>query len=192
MNKHQSTRLTALFAAVIVFAPALAQAHPGHAPGAGFMHGFAHPMTGLDHLLAMLAVGLWAAQLGGRATWLVPAAFVSVMTFGAGLGMSGVHLPLVEQGIIASVFVLGLLIATAARLPLAASAALVGVFALFHGFAHGAEMPVSASGLAYASGFALATVALHVIGFLAGRATRVEWVRWAGAAIAVAAIGLAW
>src|SRR3954453_14397289 len=121
MNKHHSIHLTALFAAALAFAPALAQAPPGHAPGAGFTHGFAHPMMGLDHLLAMLAVGLWSAQLGGRATWLVPAAFVSVMTFGGALGMRGVHLPLVEQGIIASVFVLGLLIAAAARLPLAAS-----------------------------------------------------------------------
>lgn len=192
MNKYQSTRLTTLFAAALAFVPAFAQAHPGHAAGAGFTHGFAHPMMGLDHLLAMLAVGLWAAQLGGRATWLVPAAFVSVMTAGAGLGMSGVHLPLVEQGIIASVLVLGLLIASAARLPLAASAALVGVFALFHGVAHGAEMPASASGLAYAAGFALATAALHAVGLLVAKSTRGEWVRLAGAAIAMMALGLIW
>jgi urease accessory protein len=147
-------------------------------------------MMGLDHLLAMVAVGLWAAQLGGRAAWLIPAAFVSVMTAGAGLGMSGVHLPLVEQGIIASVVVLGLLIATAARLPLVASAGLVGVFALFHGVAHGTEMPASASGFAYAAGFALATATLHAIGLLAAKATRVQWVRIAGAAIAVTAIAL--
>jgi urease accessory protein len=190
MNKHQSTRLTTLVAAAVAFAPALAQAHPGHAPGASFTHGFVHPMMGLDHLLAMLAVGLWAAQLGGRAAWLIPTAFVSVMTAGAGLGMSGVHLPLVEQGIIASVVVLGLLIATAARLPLAASAGLVGVFALFHGIAHGTEMPASASGFAYAAGFALATATLHAIGLLAAKSTRVEWVRFAGAAIAVTAIAL--
>jgi urease accessory protein len=98
----------------------------------------------------------------------------------------------VEQGIVASVFVLGLLIATAARLPLVASAALVGGFALFHGFAHGAEMPATASGLAYAAGFALTTASLHVLGLLAAKSTRVEWVRVAGAAIAVAALGLVW
>jgi urease accessory protein len=192
MNKHQSTRLTTLVAAAFAFAPALAQAHPGHAPGANFTHGFVHPMMGLDHVLAMVAVGLWAAQLGGRAAWLVPAAFVSVMTAGAGLGMSGVHLPFVEQGIFASVLVLGLLIATAARLPLAASAAIVGVFALFHGVAHGTEMPASVSGLAYAAGFALATAILHGVGLLVAKSTRVEWVRFAGAAIAVTALGLIW
>jgi urease accessory protein len=192
MNKHHSTRLTALFAAALAFAPALAQAHPGHGSGVGFTHGFAHPMMGLDHLLAMLAVGLWAAQLGGRAAWLVPAAFVSVMSAGSALGMSGANLPMVEQGIVASVLILGLLIATAARLPLGASAALVGVFALFHGLAHGTEMPASASGLAYAAGFAVATALLHAIGWLAAKSARVEWVRLAGAAIAVMAISLIW
>ena len=106
--------------------------------------------------------------------------------------MSGVHIPLGEQGIIASVLVLGLLIATAARLPLVASAGLVGVFALFHGVAHGTEMPASASGFAYAGGFALATAMLHLIGLLAAKSTRVEWVRFAGAAIAVMALGLVW
>jgi len=192
MNHYPSPRLTTLVATAIAFAPALAQAHPGHGPAANFTHGFAHPMMGLDHVLAMLAVGLWAAQLGGRASWLVPAAFVSVMTAGAGLGMSGVHIPLVEQGIIASVLVLGLLIATAARLPLVASAGLVGVFALFHGVAHGTEMPASASGFAYAGGFALATAMLHIVGLFAAKSTRVEWVRFAGAAIAVMALGLVW
>ena len=184
-----NTRSTALFATALALSPTLAHAHPGHA-AVDFAGGFAHPLLGPDHLLAMLAVGLWAAQLGGRARWFVPAAFVSVMTLGAALGMTGAHLPLVEQGIIASVLVLGVLIAAAARLPLAASVALVGVFALFHGFAHGAEMPASANGL----GFVLATAALHAVGLAlgatAGKFARIEWVRFAGAAMAVTAVFL--
>lgn len=188
-----NTRSLAIFATALALAPTLAHAHPGHA-AVDFAGGFAHPLLGSDHLLAMLAVGLWAAQLGGRARWLVPTAFVSVMTLGAALGMTGEHLPLVEQGIMTSVLVLGVLIAAAARLPLAASVALVGVCALFHGFAHGAEMPASASGLRYAAGFALATAALHAAGlglaWVAGKTARLEWVRLAGAAIAVTAVFL--
>src|SRR5579863_3698485 len=121
-----------------------AAAHP--VPGAaGLTAGFAHPLSGLDHVLAMVAVGLWAAQLGGRALWLVPASFVGFMTLGGALGMAGVHLPMVEAGILASVLILGILIAAAAQLPLAASVAVTGLFAIFHGHAHGTEIPLAAS-----------------------------------------------
>src|SRR5581483_9875318 len=126
--------------------PTLAQAHPGM-PGHthGFSNGFSHPLTGLDHICAMVAVGLWAAQRGGRALWLVPATFVFVMIVGGVFGMGHAGIPCVEQGIAASVLILGILITAAIRLPLAASAAIVGLFALFHGYAHGAEMPETAS-----------------------------------------------
>jgi urease accessory protein len=121
--------------------PALAQAHPQIGNSAGFARGLAHPMSGSDHICAMIAVGLWAAQRGDRALWLVPLVFVLAMTIGGILGMAAISLPFVEPGIAASVLVLGILIAAAVRLPLIASVLLVGLFALFHGHAHGSEMP---------------------------------------------------
>jgi urease accessory protein len=180
--------------AALLLVPTLAHAHPGH-DGTGFLHGFSHPLSGLDHLLAMLAVGLWAAQMGGRARWAVPATFVGVMALGGALGMAGLHLPMMESGIAASVLVLGLLVAASARLSLAAAMPLVAVFALFHGFAHGMEMPASASCFAYAAGFVLATAALHAAGIGLGmgiqRVTSAPLVRFAGAAIAVVGMTLA-
>ena len=159
----------------------------------GFGSGFAHPLHGLDHILAMVAVGLWAAQLGGRARWLVPASFVGVMVLGAALAMAGLRVPFAEEGILLSVLVLGILVAVAARFPLAASMAIVGVFAIFHGHSHGTEMPVNAMGFAYGVGFALATAILHASGIGLAQVVntvRQPVVRWAGAAIAVAGICL--
>ncbi len=148
--------------------PALAHAHPGHDGDHGlvweFGTGFVHPLFGWDHLAAMLAVGLWAAQLGGRARWLVPATFVSVMVLGAALARTGLTVPGLEQVIAASVLVLGLLIAVAARLPAWAGMSLVGLFAAFHGFAHGAEMPASSGAVNYGLGFIFATALLHAAG----------------------------
>jgi urease accessory protein len=175
--------------------PLIASAHPGHAGGHDFgwdfSGGFAHPFSGWDHLLAMIAVGLWAAQLGGRARWLVPAAFVGVMTLGAVLGHGGHAFAGLEQGIAASVLVLGLLVASAARLPLAGGMGLVGLFALFHGMAHGAEMPATAAGLEYGIGFVLATALLHAAGVGLGmlgarRSTLIS--RIAGVGIALAGV----
>ncbi len=156
-------RLGALTLAAALL-PATAFAHPGHVETGGFFHGFMHPVSGLDHILAMVAVGAFAAGIGGRALWMVPAAFVAMMAVGGFLGMEGVNLPLVETGIAASVIVLGLAVALRWKLPVAAASALVGLFAVFHGHAHGAEMPVDASGLGYALGFMLATASLHVMG----------------------------
>jgi urease accessory protein len=176
--------------AAIFALPTLAQAHPGPLGHShGLVNGFAHPLTGMDHMLAMIAVGIWAAQRGERALWSVPLTFVSIMTLGAIIGMAGIgRVPFIEQGIAASVLVLGIFIATAARLPLSASISIVGLFALFHGFAHGAEMPATASGLTYAMGFILATVALHLSGIGAGMAAQKfssqKMVRYAGFAIA--------
>jgi len=151
-------------------------------------------LLGLDHVLAMVAVGLWAAQIGGRSRWALPAAFVALMTAGGALGMAGVHLPMVETGILLSVLVLGAVIAAALRPPMAVGMALVGMFALFHGHAHGSEIPAAASGIAYATGFILATAALHGcgvgLGMLAQRRMTLLPVRMAGAAIAVAGLCL--
>lgn len=159
--------LRALGLVTACLVPAVAQAHPGHDGhdfGWDFTAGFGHPLLGWDHLLAMLAVGLWAAQLGGRARWIVPAAFVVLMAAGAAVARQGVVIAGVEQVIATSVLILGLLSATAATLPLAAGIALVGLFAAFHGFAHGAEMPHNSQGLAYAAGFVIATALIHGAG----------------------------
>ena len=154
-------------AAVLTALASPAMAHTGvHLFGeSGFVAGFSHPLLGLDHLLAMLGVGIWAAQLGGRATWLVPAAFVSVMVAGAALALSGAALPMVEFGIGGSVLAIGGLIALGARLPLVVAMGVVGLFALFHGHAHGTELPGFAHPAAYGAGFVLATSLLHAAGF---------------------------
>jgi urease accessory protein len=181
--------------AALLALPAAAHAHVGVGSTHGFAHGFEHPLFGLDHLLAMIAVGLWAAQVGGRALWAVPTTFVGVMALGGALGMMGVPVPFIEPGIAASVLILGLLIAFAVRMPLAAAVPLVGLFAIFHGHAHGAEMPENASGAAYAVGFMLATAALHGVGIGLGMAiqrfTAAPVIRFAGAAIAVAGVYVA-
>lgn len=171
---------------VLLLMPELADAHVVMGETAGWLHGMAHPFTGLDHLCAMIAVGLWAKQTGGRAIWLVPASFVSVMMAGGLLGMQGIQIPFVESGILASLLILGLLIAAAIRLPLAASVAIVGVFALFHGNVHGIEMPhTGASG--YALGFVLSTAILHLTGIgiatVLARTGHPGWLRLTGAAI---------
>jgi len=158
----------------LVLLPSLAEAHPG-LPGHthGFANGLLHPLTGLDHLLAMTAVGLWAAQRGGRALWLAPLSFVSVMALGGVLGMAGFgRIPFVEQAIAASVLTFGIFIASAAQLPLKASVAVIAAFALFHGYAHGAEMPATASGWLYGMGFVLATAGLHLLGIGLGLAAQ--------------------
>ena|SRR3569833_80600 len=150
-------------ATLIVVSATPAFAHPGHGVES-FAAGVAHPLTGLDHVAAMVAVGLWASLKGGRALWAWPAAFVGVMLLGGALGMAHVALPLVEPGILASVAVLGLMVTLAVDLPVAAGAALIGVFALLHGHAHGTEVAENVTGFEYMAGFALATGALHGVG----------------------------
>ncbi|HET6387821.1 HupE/UreJ family protein [Hyphomicrobium sp.] len=150
-----------------------AWAHPGHVESANataFITGLLHPLTGLDHVLAMVAVGLLAVRLGGRALWAVPASFVVAMIAGGTLPFAGVQLPMVEPAIASSVLVVGLLIAMQAKLPAASAALIVASFAVFHGYAHGAEMPVNASALQYALGFIAATAALHMTGMMAAMA----------------------
>ena len=142
----------------------VAEAHTLGTQGAGLTAGLAHPFIGLDHLLAMIAVGIWAGQLGGRSVWLVPLTFVSVMSAAAALGTLGFSLLMVEPAIACSVLVLGLLIAGSVRLPTIAGACLVGLFAVFHGYAHGFELPQAASPILYGIGFILTTSLLHGIG----------------------------
>jgi urease accessory protein len=146
-----------------------AEAHLLNASHAGAAQGFAHPFSGLDHILAMVAVGLWAAQIGRRALWVLPLAFPLAMAAGGLLGLSGVALPGIETGIAASVALLGLLIALAAKPQLPTAIGLVALFALFHGHAHGAELPAAASPLLYGLGFVTATAVLHLIGLGIGQ-----------------------
>jgi urease accessory protein len=152
---------------VLVGLHSAALAHVGFHP-AGLGDGLAHPISGLDHILAMVAVGLWASQLGRPAWWLLPLTFPVVMAFGALLGFAGVTLPWTEIGIGVSVLVLGLMIAFALRPSIVVSIVLIALFALVHGYAHGAELPASASALAYGIGFVAATLVLHAIGLAFG------------------------
>lgn len=143
---------------------AVLMAHTGAGMASGLEEGFFHPITGGDHVLAMVGVGMWAALSGGRSVWAVPLGFVVMMMFGAFLGAQGIVTPFLEEGILASVAVLGGLIAFKIRLHAAAGSALAGIFALFHGSAHGAEMPPGVGGYEYGAGFAAATLILHGIG----------------------------
>jgi urease accessory protein len=184
-----------LLTALCLFAPGLAHAHPGHAGPGDFAHGLIHPLTGWDHLLAIFAVSLWSAQLGGRALWLLPAVFIG----GMGLGnfvLAAVPPALVAAGLAGSLLVLGLLGAAAAQLPLTRSIAIVGGFALFHGGAHAARMSATEDGFAYTLGLvgtsAMVLGVLAILAHLAPENARTAPVRWAGAAIAVAGVLLGW
>ncbi len=156
----------------LLLVPTAASAHVGVGDTSGIARGFLHPIGGFDHVLTMVAVGLFAAHLGGRAVWFVPLTFVVVMTSAGALGVAGVMVPFVESGIALSVIVLGLAIAFQLNVPTAAAMALVGFFAIFHGHAHGAEMPEGISSYAYGVGFVCATAILHAIGVGLGLAIR--------------------
>jgi urease accessory protein len=181
------TTLVLALAAIIMTTPALA--HTGGMAG-GFAGGLAHPLFGPDHVVAMLAVGLWGAFLGAPAIWLLPIVFPLVMALGGAIGILGIAMPWVETGIALSAVVLGLMVACGARPPLVVAGVLVGAFAIFHGHAHGTELPPGADAVAYSVGFVVATGLLHLIGIGFGSLTR--WpagriaVRAAGGAIAIA------
>ena len=155
-------------ATLLMVAPA--HAHTGVGDTTGFAHGFMHPVGGVDHVLAMVAVGLFAALLGGRALWLVPASFLAMTGVGGALGMAGVGMPVGEIGIALSVVAFGVAVALPRRMRVAAAMAFVGFFGIFHGQAHGAEMPDTASGIEYGFGFVLATAMLHLTGIGLGLA----------------------
>jgi urease accessory protein len=157
--------------AALLLAPAMAAAHTGIAGhGSGLASGLLHPLLGIDHLFAMLAVGLWASQQKGRAMWLLPVGFVAGMLVGALLGMQGGALQLVEPGIAGSLLVLGLAIASGRQLPLAGALGVTMLFGLCHGQAHGAEMPAAVTPLLYGTGFLVTTALLHVAGVFVGQA----------------------
>lgn len=187
MSPHKTFRW--IISASLALAAGTASAHTGDHAVVGFASGFAHPFLGLDHLLAMLAIGLWAAQQGGRALWAVPAAFLAAMGLGGLLVWTGGALPQVETGIALSVLVLGLLIATRQKWAVPVGMAVAASFALFHGYAHGLEIPQAASPFLYALGFVLATAALHAAG-IGGNLLGRRAVQWAGAAIAATGLVL--
>jgi urease accessory protein len=167
-----------------------ASAHVLQGQAAGFLSGVRHPVSGLDHVLAMISVGLWGAQLGAPAVWLLPVTFPMVMAFGGFLGLVGIPLPGVEAGIALSAVLLGLMVACEARPPLWLAAALVGLFAIFHGNAHGTELPPGQSGLLYSIGFVIATGCLHGVGIGTSLVHRWAWgriaLRVAGAVVSAA------
>lgn len=183
-----------LAAGVLLALPAWAHEQSGQA--AGFVTGMLHPVSGLDHVLAMVAVGLWGAQLGAPAIWLLPVTFPLVMAFGGFLGLLGVPLPGVEVGIAVSAILLGAMVATQSRPPLWLAAALVGFFAVFHGHAHGTELPAGESGLLYSIGFVIVTGLLHATGIAIGLVHR--WrkgriaLRGAGAVVGAAGVFFLW
>lgn len=167
--RHTAAKI--LSALLLFGASSAAFAHPGHGVS-GFAAGVLHPFSGLDHLLAMVAVGLWAAQMGGRKIWLLPATFMTMLAFGAAIAMQWQGLPMVEAGIASSVLALGLLVALAARMPALFSISITALFGFCHGYAHGLELPASAAPFGYAAGFLLATALLHLSGIAAGMAAQ--------------------
>jgi urease accessory protein len=185
-----------LLALLLLLAAVPVEAHEQTGQAAGFLTGLQHPVSGLDHVLAMVSVGLWGAQLGSPAVWLLPVVFPMVMAFGGFLGLVGVPLPGTEVGIAVSAILLGLMVALEGRPPVWVAAGLVGFFGIFHGYAHGTELPAGENALLYSVGFVIATGALHAIGIGIGVAHR--WsagrvaLRLAGAAIAVAGVFFLW
>jgi len=180
----------------VALAPSIALAHEETGQAAGFMAGLAHPVTGMDHVLAMIAVGLWGAVLGPPAIWVLPVAFPLVMALGGLMGLLGIPVPGVEIGIAISALVLGAMVLAEARPPIRLAALIVAVFAVFHGHAHGRELPDGTSALLYSLGFVIATGLLHAVGILLGAAHR--WpagrqaLRAAGAGVALAGLFFLW
>jgi len=181
---------------LVLLWPGKALAHTSGGEATGLLSGLQHPVSGLDHVLAMVAVGLWGAQLGAPAVWLLPVTFPMVMAFGGMLGLMGLALPGIEIGIAVSAIILGALVAWQARPPLWIAAVVVGFFAIFHGHAHGAELPPGADALLYSIGFVVATGCLHAAGIGIGLIHR--WpagkvmLRAAGMAVALAGACFLW
>jgi urease accessory protein len=186
---------TRILAILLTLVPTAAFAHIGAGYAHGFADGLVHPLGGLDHILAMVTVGVLAWQLGGRAIWLLPASFLVLMVVGGALALAGGSLPWVEVGIAASVIVFGIMITLGTKAPLALAMGIVGLFAVFHGHSHGTEMPITASAAAYGAGFVLATALLHAagiaLGYLIGRMSHKQLAyRLAGCAVVLAGVGI--
>jgi len=191
--RHAARRIALIAAAL---SPSIALAHVETGQAAGFLAGLAHPVTGMDHVLAMIAVGLWGAVLGPPAIWVLPVAFPLVMALGGLMGLLGIPVPGVEFGIAISAIVLGAMVLAEARPPIWLAALIVAFFAVFHGHAHGRELPEGTSALLYSLGFVAATGLLHAVGILLGAARR--WpagrqaLRAAGAGVALAGLFFLW
>ncbi|MBK7405047.1 MAG: HupE/UreJ family protein [Phycisphaerales bacterium] len=189
-------RNLAVAAALLAAFPAMALAHDESHPGGGFLSGFRHPISGLDHVVAMIAVGLWGAQLGKPALWLLPVAFPMMMAVGGFLGLIGVPIPGIEIGIACSAIVLGAMVLLEAKPPIGLAVAIVAVFAVFHGHAHGTELPENENAIFYSIGFVIATGLLHLVGIGIGTVHR--WkrgqvaLRAAGGAVALAGCYFLW
>jgi urease accessory protein len=192
--RNDSRRGSAIGITLCLLSAAPALAHTGEGGAGGFISGLAHPVFGPDHVVAMVAVGLWGVFLGQPAIWLLPIVFPLVMAAGGVLGILGVPLPAVETGIAASAIVLGAMVALAARPPLWAATVLVGAFAIFHGYAHGRELPDGADAVAFAAGFVIATGLLHLTGIAFGQLARWPVGRLAvrAAGVVIAAVGAAY
>lgn len=168
-DKHaQTLQLFTALSLIFLLAPVMAHAHVAQGQAAGFFTGIEHPWSGLDHILAMVAVGLWGAQLGNPAIWVLPIAFPMMMAVGAMMGLMGIPVPGVEIGIALSAIMLGLMVLLDMRAKLLIAGILVGFFAIFHGHAHGTELPAGQSGLLYSMGFVIGTGCLHGVGILIG------------------------
>ncbi len=194
-ESHIHFRWIALLFAVTFWTQS-ALAHPVKGEAIGFLTGFHHPISGVDHVVAMIAVGLWGAQLGAPAIWLLPVAFPMVMAFGGMLGLLGVPLPGTEIGIAASAIMLGAMVMLEVRPPLAVAAVLVSFFAIFHGYAHGSELPPGQNALLYSIGFVIATGCLHAVGISIGLIHKWPWgqraLRMAGGGVAAAGLFFMW
>lgn len=181
---------------VLLLSVSSAFGHPLQDEATGFLSGFRHPISGIDHVLAMVAVGLWGAQLGAPAIWLLPVAFPVVMAIGGMLGLMGVPIPGIEYGIAASAILLGAAVMFEVRPPLVFAALLVGFFAIFHGHAHGAELPPGQDAMLYSIGFVIATGCLHAVGIGIGTVHRWSWgqkfLRAAGAMVALGGVFFMW
>jgi urease accessory protein len=188
--------LRAAAVAAVAVLPSIARAHAQEGIAGGFLTGFRHPISGSDHVLAMISVGVWGAQLGAPAMWLLPVAFPMVMALGGTMGLLGIPLPGTELGIALSAIVLGVMVLAEARPPLWVAAAVVSIFAVFHGHAHGTELPPGENGLLYSAGFVVATGCLHGAGIAIGLVHR--WasgrlaLRAAGAIVALAGFFFVW
>ena len=196
MRMQRPACMLAVVVATVLWAPTACFAHilPGEA--IGLASGFVHPISGLDHVMAMIAVGLWGAPLGAPAIWLLPMIFPLVMATGGMLGFLGVPLPATEYGIAASAITLGAAVAFEARPPLVLAGLVIGLFAIFHGHAHGTELPPGENALLYSLGFVIATGCLHAIGIGIGTVHRWTWgqslLRVAGSVVAAAGCFLLW
>ena len=195
-GKGSPSLISLLLPMAVLICPAIAWAHVGSGEAGGFLTGLQHPVSGLDHVLAMIAVGLWGAQLGSPALWMLPVAFPMMMAFGGMFGLMGLPLPGVEVGIAVSAVVLGVMVLTEARAQLVIALVIVAFFAIFHGHAHGTELPEGQSGLLYSMGFVIATGCLHGVGITIGLVHRWDTgriaLRVAGAVVLVAGLYFLW